>query len=168
MQRCGVENEGRTCTLPAGRHAYHMAGGVSWENEIEASRPERRAEGKRLIDLAQGATPRSTAVMDRSHLSGAALRDQGAARASSAQPDEWRAAVDAEIRRLAATGEAFTADDVSRATGDSPTGSPGAMGARFLAASKRGEIVNVGYEKSQRQSVHAHPIAQWRGAALSS
>jgi hypothetical protein len=68
MQRCGVESEGRTCTLPAGRHAYHMAGGVSWENEIEASRPERRAEGKRLIDLVQGAVPPSTAEFDRSHL----------------------------------------------------------------------------------------------------
>lgn len=93
------------------------------------------------------------------------LRDQGAARADAAQPEEWKAAVDLEIARLARSGREFTADDVSSVVGDSPTGSQGAMGARFLAAAKRGVIVRVGYVKSSRPSVHAHPIAQWKGAA---
>lgn len=96
---------------------------------------------------------------------GEILRDHGAERADRAQPDEWKSAVDLQIARLARTGRPFTADDVSAVVGDSPTGSQGAMGARFLAASKRGVIRRVGYVKSGRASVHAHPVAQWQGAA---
>lgn len=93
------------------------------------------------------------------------LRDEGMARADAAQPQEWRGLVDAVIETLAATGEPFTADDVSALTGDSPTGSRGAMGARVQYAARRGVIVRVGYVPSKRPSVHAHPVTLWQGAA---
>lgn len=92
------------------------------------------------------------------------LKAQGQQRADAAQPEEWRAAVDIRIEALAASGDPFTSDDVSRSTGDSPTGSPGAMGARFSAAVKRGVIRRVGYVPSRRVSVHGHPVALWVGA----
>lgn len=92
-------------------------------------------------------------------------RDVGMAAADAVQPDEWRAAVDEQIDRLARLGQPFVADDVSAIVGDSPTGSQGAMGARFQAAVKRGAIRRVGYVPSRRASVHAHPVAQWVGAA---
>lgn len=93
------------------------------------------------------------------------LRDVGMQRADLAQPDQWRTAVDDEINRLAALGEPFTADDVSSVVGDSPTGSQGAMGARFNAAARRRVIRRVGYVPSRRPSVHSHPVALWQGAA---
>jgi hypothetical protein len=96
---------------------------------------------------------------------GQVLRDVGAARADRAQPDEWKAAVDRQIARLARSGQPFTADDVSAVVGDSPTGSQGAMGARFMAASRRKVIERVGFVPSGRASVHAHPVSQWKGAA---
>jgi hypothetical protein len=39
------------------------------------------------------------------------------------------------------------------------------MGARFMAAARRGVIRKVGYRNGQRPSLHAHPIALWVGAA---
>jgi hypothetical protein len=93
------------------------------------------------------------------------LRDHGMTIATIVQPDEWRAAVDDRIAALAATGEPFTADDVSSVVGDSPTGSQGAMGARFNAAVRRRVIVCVGYVPSRRTSTHLHRVAQWVGAA---
>lgn len=92
------------------------------------------------------------------------LRDHGMLIADLVQPDQWRAAVDERIAALAATGQPFTADDVSAVVGDSPTGSQGAMGARFNAAARRKVIVRVGYVPSRRTSVHMHPVAQWVGA----
>lgn len=92
------------------------------------------------------------------------LRDHGMLIADLVQPEEWRAAVDDQIAALAATGEPFTADDVSAVVGDSPTGSQGAMGARFNAAVRRKVIVRVGYVPSRRPTVHLHPVAQWIGA----
>jgi hypothetical protein len=38
-----------------------------------------------------------------------------------------------------------------------------AIGPRFHAAARRGEIVQVGYRRAERPSRHAHPIAVWRG-----
>lgn len=71
--------------------------------------------------------------------------------------------VDAVIDTLAATGQPFTADDVNALTGDSPTGSRGAAGARFAYAARRGVIQRVGYVPSKRPSVHAHPVSLWMG-----
>jgi hypothetical protein len=65
---------------------------------------------------------------------------------------------------MAKTGRPFTSDHVSAITGDSPTGSQGAMGSRFRTAAKRGVIRKIGYTPSLRVSVHGHPVAQWIGA----
>lgn len=97
-------------------------------------------------------------------MTGEQLRDAGMAKADAAQPEAWRASVDAVIDTLAASGQPFTADDVSALTGDSPTGSRGAAGARFQYAARRGVIRRVGYVPSRRPSVHAHPVALWVGA----
>jgi hypothetical protein len=93
-----------------------------------------------------------------------ALKAQGQALADASQPLAWKVNVDYVIGLLAQAGIPFTADDVSAITGDSPTGSQGAMGSRFTAAARRGLVVRVGYVKSRRPSVHAHPVAQWIGA----
>lgn len=93
------------------------------------------------------------------------LRDEGMARALAAQTAAWRDAVRAEIERRAALGVPFTSDDVSAVTGDSPTGSRGAMGAAFRSASQRGVIRSVGMVKSRRRTVHAKRVEQWCGTA---
>lgn len=94
-----------------------------------------------------------------------ALKQQGMAIATAAQPQDWKDRVDAVIETLALLGRPFTSDDVSAAAGDSPTGSQGAMGARFSHAARRGVIRRIGYVPSQRPSVHGHPVAQWLGVA---
>lgn len=94
----------------------------------------------------------------------AALRDQGAARVDANTDLDWKQQVDAAIEQLARGGQPFTADDV-RALGIPDPPSPQAWGARFLAASKAKRIRQVGFQASQRASVHAHRIAIWQGAA---
>jgi hypothetical protein len=95
---------------------------------------------------------------------GEALKEIGTTRADLAADPDWKATADAAIDQLAATGQPFTADDV-RALGVPDPDSRKAWGARFLSASRAGRIIRVGYVPSKRPSVHAHPIAQWRGAA---
>ena len=95
---------------------------------------------------------------------GELLKELGTGRADLNADDLWKEQADAAIDQLAATGEPFTADDV-RDLGVPDPASPKAWGARFLAASRQGRITRVGYVPSRRPSVHAHPIAQWRGAA---
>lgn len=95
---------------------------------------------------------------------GQALRDEGVRVADENADDFWKATADQAIDHLASTGRPFTADDVRDLGVPDPT-SPRAWGARFLTASRQGRIVRVGYVPSRRASVHAHPIAQWRGAA---
>jgi len=95
---------------------------------------------------------------------GRVLRDAGMAAADAVQPEQWRHHVDVVIGTFADSGDPFTSDDVSLLTGDSPTGSRGAMGARFQHAARRGVIVRIGYTPSRRPSVHAHPVALWQGA----
>lgn len=93
-----------------------------------------------------------------------ALAEIGMAAADAAQPDDWKDHVDRVITQMAKTGRPFTSDHVSAITGDSPTGSRGAMGARFRIASKAGLIRRVGYTPSLRPSVHGHDVKQWVGA----
>lgn len=95
---------------------------------------------------------------------GEALKEIGTTRADLAADKVWKQLADAAIDRLATAGEPFTADDV-RELGVPDPSSPKAWGARFLSAAKQGRIIRVGYVPSRRPSVHAHPIAQWRGAA---
>lgn len=94
---------------------------------------------------------------------GEALKEIGTARADLAADADWKTQADTAIQQLADSGVPFTADDV-RALGVPDPTSPKAWGSRFLTAAKQGRIVRVGYVKSQRPSVHAHPIAQWIGA----
>lgn len=95
---------------------------------------------------------------------GEALKEIGTATADLHADRVWKQLADAAIDRLAATGQPFTADDVRDLGIPDPT-SPKAWGARFLFAAKAGRITRVGYVPSRRPSVHAHPIAQWIGAA---
>lgn len=95
-----------------------------------------------------------------------ARKADGQAKADASQPLAWKNNVDHVIAMLARTGRPFTSDDVSAITGDSPTGSRGAMGSRFTTAARRGVIRRVGYVPSRRPSVHMHPVAQWVGAQV--
>jgi hypothetical protein len=97
---------------------------------------------------------------------GVALRDQGVADADNSADEKWRADVDGAIRRLAARGEPFTADDV-RALGVPDPASPKAWGGRFLAAAGAGVIERIGDRKSARPSVRAHRISVWQAKEAS-
>lgn len=87
---------------------------------------------------------------------------EGMALADAAEPGFWRDRADAAIKALAAEQREFTAEDVRKLAG-SPT-HPNAFGSRFLAAARSGLIRKTGYRNSKRASLHAHPIAVWRGA----
>ena len=101
---------------------------------------------------------------------GEQLREVGMALADEAAAAAWKERVDAAIsslaRRQGLDGPLpFTAEDVRLLAGDPPEGtSPNAMGARFMAAARRGQIRKVGYRNGVRPSLHAHPIAIWVGA----
>ena len=72
-------------------------------------------------------------------------------------------AVDMAIESLAASGSPFTSDDVwERLPGVAVTKG---MGGRLGAASRRGLIKNMGYQKSARAGVHGHGqnLTIWRG-----
>jgi len=74
----------------------------------------------------------------------------------------WRDLARGAIAYLAASGHTFTADDVRRLTGEPP--SDGALGALFLGAAKRREIVAVGYERSRRPLRRGGVVRVWVGA----
>jgi hypothetical protein len=86
----------------------------------------------------------------------------GMAQADAAEHQAWKTKADAAIDRLAKSGKEFTAEDVRAIAGDPRR--PNAFGARIRAAWKAGTIVKCGYRASQRASLHAHPIAVWRGS----
>jgi D-arabinose 1-dehydrogenase-like Zn-dependent alcohol dehydrogenase len=86
----------------------------------------------------------------------------GMAQADAAEHEAWKTKADAAIDQLAKSGKDFTAEDVRAIAGDPSR--PNAFGARIQAAKRDGTIVRVGYRASQRASLHAHPIAVWRGA----
>jgi hypothetical protein len=88
-------------------------------------------------------------------------RDTGAARALSVDPTGFRAAAEQAIEDLAASGVVFSAEDVRRRTG--PPESDGAMGAAFLAASKRHRIVPVGLVQASRVTRHRSVLRTWIG-----
>ena len=95
-------------------------------------------------------------------LTGKQLRDKGAAQVSENTCEEWVQTCDGIIMAMAAAGSEFTAEDVRGMVGDPPH-HPNAMGARFLAASKRNIIVRVGFANSKRRERHASMIAIYRG-----
>lgn len=93
----------------------------------------------------------------------AALRDQGMAQAEANSPERDRRAIDAAIRQVASDRSSFSANDVRPLLPDG-VHAP-LVGARFMAASRRGEIRKVGWTASTDPATHAHPIAVWEGAA---
>lgn len=93
----------------------------------------------------------------------AELRDAGVEVVDAAVSEAWKRDADLAIDELAKSGNSFTAEDLRSMVGDPPN-HPNAMGARFLKAAKRGLIIRVGYRQSQRESLHLHPIAVWKGA----
>lgn len=89
---------------------------------------------------------------------GTRAKDAGQARTSAAHPDE-RAAVDAAIRQLAATGRPFSSNDARPLHNVSGP----VVGAAFTAAAKAGLIKRIGYEPSTDPGTHGHPVAIWTG-----
>lgn len=92
---------------------------------------------------------------------GNVLKFEAVARVDAAADPDLRAMVDEEIRRAAAGGLTFSANDFRDQL---PDDVGPLMGARFLAASKAGLIVHVGYEQSTKASTHAHDVKTWRAA----
>jgi len=90
-------------------------------------------------------------------LLGMALADEAA---DPAWTDRW----DKAIILLAISGELFCSDDVREIAGP-PLDHPNACGSRFQSAARRGLIRHVGYRKSTRAVLHAHPVALWIGTA---
>lgn len=89
---------------------------------------------------------------------GTRAKATGQARTSAAHPSE-RAAVDAAIRQLAATGRPFSSNDARPLHNVSGP----VVGAAFTAAAKAGLIVRTGYEPSTDPGTHGHPVATWIG-----
>lgn len=95
-------------------------------------------------------------------LDGAALRDEALAQVEEASDDWQRAVIDQSIREVAAWGRPFSANDCRPLL---PPGiRPALVGARFMAASRRGDIRKVGWVASTDPGTHAHPVAQWVAA----
>lgn len=90
------------------------------------------------------------------------LRDEGMASVDKHTGQAWRDACDAEIRRLAATGKWFTANDVRDVVGYPPH-HPNAMGSRFMAAVKAGIIEHGGYIKSPRKEARSRALKSYTG-----
>lgn len=95
-------------------------------------------------------------------LDGEALRDEALAQVEEASDDWSRSVIDQAITATALQGRPFSANDVRPLL---PPGiRPALVGARFLAASKRGQIRKVGWVASTDPGTHAHPVAQWVAA----
>jgi hypothetical protein len=101
-------------------------------------------------------------VLDRAD--GERLKAAGMAAADANADERWKADFDARLNLLAASGRAFTSEDVTREVGLPPSGSPNAVGARINAAARRGVIVRVGDVKAARVNQHATRISSWIGA----
>lgn len=84
----------------------------------------------------------------------------GQSATTAAHPTD-RAAVEAAIRKLAATGEPFSANSARPLHG--VTGP--VVGATFTALAKAGVIRRIGYVASTDPGTHAHPVAEWVGRA---
>ena len=88
-----------------------------------------------------------------------AERDAGMARATAAHPDE-ASRVAAAIRKLAATGRPFSANDARAIHGVKG----GVVGATFTALKTEGVIKPCGDEVSTDKGTHGHRIFRWIGA----
>ena len=89
-------------------------------------------------------------------------RNEGIHRTTSSADLSDIERVDAEIRRLAATGQVFSANDCREALAGVKCP---LLGARFRTAAMRGLIIPISYTPSTDPATHYHPVRTWRGAA---
>lgn len=111
-------------------------------------------------------TPKDTApsLFDPEADEGRRRRDDGMRVAEHASHPWVKTAIDRAIRDRANTRQPFTSDDV-RAEVELLASSPGVLGARINAASRRGLIVKTGrYVQSRNASRHGGVVAEWIGA----
>ena len=86
-------------------------------------------------------------------------RDAGMANAESRiGADQDRAVIDQAVEHFASLGRPFSANDVRRVL---PQVASPLIGARFLAAARRGLIERVGSTLAQHEESHAHSIGLW-------
>lgn len=99
-----------------------------------------------------------SAARDRGLAAARAAKAQGMTAATSAHPDE-RARVEAAVRKLAAQGKPFSANDARAIHGVKG----GVVGAVFNALRAEGLIAPCGDEPSDSGSTHGHRIFRWQG-----
>lgn len=87
-------------------------------------------------------------------------RDEGMAAAESAsRADHDRAIIDQAIRTIGTTHDTFSSNDIRNYL---PDVAPPLIGARFLAAARRGDIERVGDTLASHKAGHARRISTWR------
>lgn len=92
------------------------------------------------------------------------VKAAGIARAEAGTDDWWKDCCDRAIAALAATGLPFQAADLAD-LGLPDADHPNRMGARFLAAARRGVIEPIGYAPSKRPSTACSAVRVWRGTS---
>ena len=92
---------------------------------------------------------------------GRRLAEEGMTSAWVATPEEWRADAWDIVCDLCRTGEPFNADEIKARLGDPPR--PGAVGALFSKARKRGMIEVVGMRPMAGKRAHARTTFLYRG-----
>lgn len=92
-----------------------------------------------------------------------AERDTAMAAAEGADRDGWdKHVIDQAISAFAAQGRPFSSNDLRPLL---PEVRAALIGARFMAASVRGQIRRVGFVTSTKRNTHAKPVAMWVRAA---
>lgn len=96
---------------------------------------------------------------------GKRLADRGMDKAETAEAltGDWVERADAELKRLARTGDRFTAETLTGAVGR--PSHHNALGARFNAAARQGLIRKVGYTNANRSAAHSRGLAVWQGVS---
>lgn len=90
-----------------------------------------------------------------------AARDEGMAQAQDADRDGWdRKVIDQAILAYAKLGAPFSSNTIRPLL---PEVRSALIGARFMAASVRGDIRRVGAEPSTKKNTHSKDVALWIG-----
>lgn len=89
-------------------------------------------------------------------------RDRGLAVVDAATDEQGRAVVDQAIRVCRESRRPFSVNDFRDLL---PVERANLLGARILAAAKRGEIVRVGYEPATHAAGRGRPVAVWLAAS---
>ena len=86
-------------------------------------------------------------------------RDRALAAVEGTADGQDRAVIDQGLRAMCERGRPFSINDLRPLL---PVVRMSLIGARFLAAAKRGEIFKVGYVASAEPTAHCRPVALWR------